>query len=129
MQHDQRGHQLKILGLVVCGGLEGYTTNNPVFRVNEEILPMKAQSKSLIGFMNRHNRPANAVQNNVADVAAMLLGINAPQYNTQHAPPIHQYNNQNIYFGCEDTTYVRAIGGYVQHLVNPNVIFKSVKAE
>ena len=74
--------------------------------------------------MNRHNGPANAVQNNVA---VMLAGINPPQYNAQHVLPIHENNNQNIHLGWEDATYVRAIGGYVQHLVHPNVIYTSVK--
>ena len=45
-QRDNQGHQLKSLGLFCCGGLEGYTVNNPVFRPNEEVLPMKAQRKS-----------------------------------------------------------------------------------
>ena len=105
---------MKSLGLFCCGGLEGYTVNNPVFRPNDEVLPMKAQRKSIIGFMNRHQGPANAVQNNVA---AMLAGINPPQYVAQHALPIHQYNNQNIHLGWKDATYVRSIGGYVKHLV------------
>ena len=59
---------------------------------------MKAQRKSLIGSMNRHNGPANAAQYNVA---AMLAEINPPQYNAQHALPMHQYNNQNIHLGWE----------------------------
>ena len=107
-QHDQQGHQLKALGVFACAGL--FDLNTPCFRTNEEILPMKAQSKSLIGFMNRHIGPVNAVQNNPA---AMLLGINPPQYNPQHALPIHAYNNQNHRLGWEDATYVRSIGGYV----------------
>ena len=65
------------------------------------------------------------MQNNVA---TMLAGINPPQYNAQHALPIHQYNNKNVRLGWEDATYVRAIGGYVQHSVDPNVIFTSVKS-
>ena len=64
--------------------------------MNDEVLPMKAQRKSIIGFINRHNGSANAVQNNVA---AMLAGINLTQYSTQHALPIHQHNNQNIHLG------------------------------
>ena len=75
--------------------------------------------------MNRHNRPADAAQNNVA---AMLAVINPPQYNAQHALPIHQYNNQNIHLRWEDATYVRAIGSHVQHSVDPNAIFISVKS-
>ena len=86
---------------------------------------MQAQRKSIIGFMNRHQGPANAVQNNVA---AMLAWINPPQYVAQHALPIHQYNNQNIHSGWEDATYVRAIGGYMKHSVDPNVISTSVKS-
>ena len=61
MQRDQQGHQLKVLGIFACGGLEGCNINNPVFRANEDVLPMKAQRKSTIGFVNRHNGPANAV--------------------------------------------------------------------
>ena len=53
--------------------------------------------------MNRHNGPANAVQNNAA---AMILGINPPQHNAQPALSIPQHNNQNITLGWEDATYV-----------------------
>ena len=48
-QHDQQGHQLKALGLFACAGL--FDLNTPCFRTNDEILPMKAQRKSLIGFI------------------------------------------------------------------------------
>ena len=78
---------------------------------------MKAQRKSLIGFMNRHQGPANA--------SSICFTYS---YVAQHALPIHQYNNQNIHLGWEDATYVRAIGGYVKHSVDPNVIFTSVKS-
>ena len=67
-QRDQLGHHLKTLGLFTCHGL--YDLNTPCFRANDEVLLMKAQRKSLIGFTNRHIVPANAVQNNAAAILA-----------------------------------------------------------
>ena len=64
---------------------------------------MKAQCKSLIGFMNQHIVPKNAVQNNAA---AIFTENNPPQYNPQHASPIHAYNNQNHHLGWEEAPYV-----------------------
>ena len=47
-QRDNQGHQSKSLGLFCCGGIEGYTVNNPVFDRMKRFYRCKHKEKALL---------------------------------------------------------------------------------